>query len=333
MSTLKEIWKATRETEKEKLIVPRKWKDTDIRGRAAAKEKGKVAPMSAFTTTVTGDVVETLRRIHARRSPQARAADAGFNAPITTDEERWRKNPNRLDFPGVDTIPAAEAAKRAAPVIVRLKEKGHLHSFSYEKKTSFNYGAYNPHGFATKKRKVLYVSEVTGKPRYYYEDKRSDKPEIRIYKPKYNFLKETEIQRTHTVAHEAGHALDWAKKPERVYGGRSAFENVYSGTLKKTYKAEMLGLTKHVRGEYKDKDYRERSNEMIADAIASFVLQPRATKRELHKQKKGDLFYLELKTATEEVLGPGWRKARTPRKKGAKKSKDPFKGIFESLEF
>lgn len=320
-------WIASQNPEK---VGARRWKDVDIRGKNEAKGK---TPMSAFTTTVTGDVVETLRRVHARRSPQARAADAGFNAPITTDEERWRKNPNRLDFPGVDTIPVEKAAVRVAPVVVRLKERGHLHKFSYERKKDIYYGAFNARGFGTKKKEVLYVSQVTGKPRYHFKNIRSGKPEIEIYKPKYSFLTQTPIQRTHTVAHESGHAIDWGKTPAREYGGSVGFENVFSGSLKKVYKKEMVGLTEHVRGAYTDKDYRECSNELIADAMASLIIQPRATRRELHKHPKGQLFYLELETSVGEVLGPGWRKAKIPRRKDKRRTGDPLKDILGALEF
>lgn len=60
-----------------------------------------------------GRVIETdtLRRsidpqeIHRRRSDEARAADQGKDAPITTDPLEWASDPSAYDFPGVDTGP------------------------------------------------------------------------------------------------------------------------------------------------------------------------------------------------------------------------------------
>lgn len=48
----------------------------------------------------------------AERSAEARQADRSFNAPITFDEEKWLEDPNRWDYPGVDTIPAQRRAER-----------------------------------------------------------------------------------------------------------------------------------------------------------------------------------------------------------------------------
>lgn len=39
----------------------------------------------------------------AERSDRARGVDEEERAPITTDAGAWAENPNRLDFPGVDT--------------------------------------------------------------------------------------------------------------------------------------------------------------------------------------------------------------------------------------
>lgn len=48
----------------------------------------------------------------AKRSPEARQADRSFNAPLTFDEEKWLEDPNRWDYPGVDTVPAQRRAER-----------------------------------------------------------------------------------------------------------------------------------------------------------------------------------------------------------------------------
>ena len=47
------------------------------------------------------------RRAHLTRSEQARSADRGKRARVTTDASRYAKQPGELDYPGVDT-PSAE---------------------------------------------------------------------------------------------------------------------------------------------------------------------------------------------------------------------------------
>jgi len=62
---------------------------------------------------VQGNVIETddLRQeidpvaIQRRRSDEARAADRGQDAPLTSDPLQWASAPDRYDFPGVDTGP------------------------------------------------------------------------------------------------------------------------------------------------------------------------------------------------------------------------------------
>jgi hypothetical protein len=41
--------------------------------------------------------------VHRSRSPRARRVDDRRKAPITTDLDQWASNPNRWDYPGVDT--------------------------------------------------------------------------------------------------------------------------------------------------------------------------------------------------------------------------------------
>ena len=45
----------------------------------------------------------TAQQIHASRSQKARIMDESLKAPLAKNEEEWKKNPNRLDLPYVDT--------------------------------------------------------------------------------------------------------------------------------------------------------------------------------------------------------------------------------------
>jgi len=41
-------------------------------------------------------------RIEKKRSPQARASDGAKKTGLTDDLEKWKGNPRRFDFPGID---------------------------------------------------------------------------------------------------------------------------------------------------------------------------------------------------------------------------------------
>lgn len=49
------------------------------------------------------------QEIQSNRSPEARAADRGQDAPLTSDPLEWASDPSGLDFPGVDTGPTFRA--------------------------------------------------------------------------------------------------------------------------------------------------------------------------------------------------------------------------------
>jgi len=43
------------------------------------------------------------QRLHARRSNRAKRIDESLRAPIAKTPEQWMQQPNRFDFPDVDT--------------------------------------------------------------------------------------------------------------------------------------------------------------------------------------------------------------------------------------
>jgi hypothetical protein len=47
--------------------------------------------------------VRKAQRIHARRSNRAKRVDEALRAPIAKSPEQWLAQPNRFDFPDVDT--------------------------------------------------------------------------------------------------------------------------------------------------------------------------------------------------------------------------------------
>lgn len=47
--------------------------------------------------------IGTARKIHAKRSDRAKTMDEKSTSSIVTTEEKWKKHPDRYDYPSVDT--------------------------------------------------------------------------------------------------------------------------------------------------------------------------------------------------------------------------------------
>lgn len=312
MVTLREEW----EKEVKDPTVLKIWKDIRIESGG-----GEASPLTQFTTNVKGDVVSAVQRIHDRRSLASRRSDESQNAPLTTDEEEWRKKPNRLDDSGVDTISGEIIMQRAFTAVNALKKTGHIHDFSYEKYANVRaYGEF----FATgrrRKEKVTETSTLTGNPFTYMKHVSSGKPEVHVYKApvmklssgNFPLWKEDIPHRGHTIAHESGHAMDWVKKPEHVMediSGVGTYTFPFSKEVKTAHTQDMLKLTKQMRGTYtpERRRYREKSTELIADAFSSYIIQPRTTRRE------SKALYEKLDVTANELFGVGWRKRFKPKK-------------------
>lgn len=67
-----------------------------------------------------GEAEEEVREANSERSAMARRTDRSFNAPITLDEEQWMQDPDRYDYPGVDTVPESRRAERVAEKAKRV---------------------------------------------------------------------------------------------------------------------------------------------------------------------------------------------------------------------
>lgn len=67
-----------------------------------------------LTVEPVGQTAELVRERNQQRSKRAREQDKRLHAPITRDPVEWAENPDRFDFPGVDTIdPEAVQATRS----------------------------------------------------------------------------------------------------------------------------------------------------------------------------------------------------------------------------
>jgi hypothetical protein len=272
------------------------------------KEGEKI--LSPFVAKVSGAVVTEAQSMHNKRSKASRTADESFNAPITLDEEEWARNKNKLDFPGVDTINEVYYARRAERFHKKIKKKGYVTTIETSK-SKFNpggkirFGYYAPHGIERRKYIPMldYLKERGYKldeqqKRYYAKKKhlvksQSGKPEIMIY-PKiiegFGKWTNTPVSISFTKAHELGHAFDLSRK---YHKNQISIASLLS-TKDPEFKHNMQDISKKMRGGYSRASaghamYRVRKEELIADTIASMVLQPRATKRmnkKLYKQLK-----------------------------------------------
>jgi len=272
------------------------------------KEGEKI--LSPFVAKVSGAVVTEAQSMHNKRSQKSRVADESFNAPITLDEEEWARNKNKLDFPGVDTINEVYYARRAERFHKKVKKKGYVNTIETSN-SKFNpygkirFGYYTPYGI--EKRKYIpmldYLKErgykLDEQQKKYYAKKKhlvknkSGKPEIMIY-PKiikgYGEYTKTPASVSFTKAHELGHAFDLS----RTYHKKQPSIASQLSAKDPNFKKSMQEISKKMRGGYSKASaghamYRIRKEELIADTLASMVLQPRATKRmdkKLYKQLK-----------------------------------------------
>lgn len=254
--------------------------------------KGGEEIYSPFVTQVRGDVTGKVYRSHLRRSERAKTADESFNAPITTDEEKWRKNKNRYDYPGVDTIPEHVLEKRAQKFVKKGIKKGFVtkvHESS--RKPERLHGQFFPSGIVKHKMvsyqefyKDMYKSKEM--PKYFKKRKKrvrlpvSGKPEIQLF-PK--TMRSHSSSKAFTLAHELGHAVDWSGKQFKQIS--PDFSNEFLGKHKEKGHKRMMAVSKQMRGgtvqaSFSHSMYRSSGHEIFADVFASMILQPRATKRQ-----------------------------------------------------
>lgn len=80
------------------------------RGRGGGRVSKNREALSPGSTVVlsTGHKVTprewaTAKRSHEHRRRRSQYVDEGRQAPVTTDVDKWRRHPDRYDYPGVDT--------------------------------------------------------------------------------------------------------------------------------------------------------------------------------------------------------------------------------------
>lgn len=241
-----------------------------IEGEVKERQHAGERYPSQWTVEISGPRSEAIKEIHESRSERAQDTDERQNAPVTTDEEKWIENKNRLDYPGVDTIPEERLAARAEAAAGWALEEGILNRVEHKGSGSRLQGKFSPPEAKTygKGESVVRVQREAGTP-------------------------------SKTLAHELGHAIDYAFDEDADYG-LSEFlfssDDFYEGeymdlepderraVAKKSnqLKREAERVSQQSRGgvQSRGKKYRTSDIELTADVLGQGILQPRATRRE-----------------------------------------------------
>lgn len=239
------------------------------------KKADPVTPFTSRPSFMAGQVGGTR---HAERSRHAQTADESFNARIAPDYATWRENPDRYDIPGVDTIPPGRMIDRAEAALGVAMESGAVENFEE---------GYIAGGSSTKGRFSSAYRNITTQEREELDDEY----------PMFQFGP--------VLAHEVGHAIDRKALTDRLEADPGDLDpedirmlnradamttKFYSEAYfadKPELREQIEGLTRRARGAYAEgslaadwDEYRAELKEQTADALASFIIEPRAARRE-----------------------------------------------------
>lgn len=206
---------------------------------------------SAFTLRGQSDEYERAVAIHEDRPATERQRDEAENQPLTRDFEEWKADPNRLDFPGVDTIPYKRQIERARAFYERVARQYAMVELS--------------------ELQAFESDEIYGK---YWSDGLIE------IKESYPDLEFDGFRKGVTLAHETAHALDYQLSPT------SRPVSVHQEFLESdTVRAEAEAVSRRLHGPFREpdnplkQDYRKTTVELFADLVASQQIQPVATQR------------------------------------------------------
>lgn len=213
-----------------------------------------------FTAKALPTVNNVATKRHNERSERAQSVDEELNAPAAPSYSAWRKNPNRYDIPGVDTIPEDELDRRGREFVSGAQDAGLVDDVE---RTTMS-GAGRRGEFTAEKN-----TQASGTDRL----QRSITAESDL-EDEYPVFGEGSV-----LAHETGHAIDFAGPGDD--NERFGSTKFFDGRDDPKYQ-QALDLTRRVRGEIPEgrENYREDPRELVADSFASAALEPRAAKRE-----------------------------------------------------
>jgi len=215
---------------------------------------------SPFTTVIEGKDREAVERVHESFSEATQGLDESFNAPTTVDVGKWAENPDRLDYPGVDTIPKEEQRRRGEALADFATEEGIVANISFPSVIDSLAGVGKTMGIATERRGDR-GSDVAVRESVRDEEE----PD-----PRFAFGP--------VLAHEVGHAID--------FGSGRRINRILHGNQE--LREEATEVSRTVRGPFEDAseariNYRAEGvtgrQELAADFVMSRTIQPRATER------------------------------------------------------
>jgi hypothetical protein len=237
-------------TEIEDAILGRRITDFDsteatLPGDTALPGTDEEDAFSPFRVEVKGPGKRSVNKIHQSRSERAQDVDEQQNAPITRDEEKWIKNKNRLDYPGVDTVPKDRQRKRAEKAADVAQSTGALDRVEQKGSAKTLGGKFSPPGSDTYGR-----GEAVAR------------------------VQNTASQPERTLAHEVGHAFDYLVGDDPNNPG---LQDVLFEGDGRNDEARKVSERARGGGSY---SYRASETELAADVLSQAILNPRATKRE-----------------------------------------------------
>lgn len=187
---------------------------------------------------------------NAERSDAERRTDRFFNAPLMLDVDVWKRNDDKYDYPGVDTVPKSRRLERTQQKVGRLFETGDLQSVEANQEGGGRFGY-----FRRSEQKVSVDTSFSSDPEG-------------------------------TFAHEVGHAVDKAiGEGQDEYAAESS--GLFNDP-KVREEAESLVERRRTRTlESVEESYEQKSypfeRELFADVYAEILEEPRAAKREAPK--------------------------------------------------
>jgi nucleotidyltransferase/DNA polymerase involved in DNA repair len=196
--------------------------------------------------SVEGRDKETAVEHMADRSQDERRTDRSFNAPLMLDVSVWKRNDEKYDYPGVDTVPKSRRLERTQNTVESLFNKGDLQAVETNREGEGRFGYF--------RRSEQKVSVDAGF---------SSDPEA-------------------TFAHEVGHAVDKAIGEGEKYAAETS--EIFDDPEVREQAEDLVERRRtrtleSVETSYESKDY-PFERELFADVFAEVVEEPRAARRE-----------------------------------------------------
>lgn len=224
--------------------------DFHTRSLSMGAKKGPLSPSPRNVSVAGPDKEEALDHM-ADRSHDERRSDRSYNAPITLDVDVWKRNDDRLDYPGVDTVPKSRRLKRTENKVETAFRKGGLSRVKTKEADSDRFGYHR-----ASSNEISVDTGIASDPEG-------------------------------TLAHELGHAVDNTISDDDTTGYAAENSGIFDDEetreqAKKLAERRRGRPIERIEESYESKDY-PFDRELFADVYAEATEEPRAAKREAPK--------------------------------------------------